>query len=240
MATWQQSSETCEPNRTGARDRDRSRRHDRPGRTAAACADSALPNRAEQSRVRHARSASRPARATHPCRLPRRTRRPARRLTGRLRPDRGPRHLEPHPHRARRRRQLPAAVRSVNRHRCHLRRHRRVQHLCSGPGRRGPCGHPGLQPHLRDSRQHRSGRCQGQHRYHGHGRSHLLAERRQGRRRLRGLLQRGLGRGGHGTQRDRSDGYHHQHLGGLDGQRSKRDGKDGYGHHQPRPGQCRQ
>ena len=38
-----------------------------------------------------------------------------------------------------------------------------------------------------DRRRHR------QHRHHGHGRAHLLARRRQGRRRLRGLLRRQLG-----------------------------------------------
>ena len=52
-----------------------------------------------------------------------------------------------------------------------LLRHQGVQHLGSGPGRRGPCGHPGLQPHLPVSRQHRSGRCLGQDRHHGLGRA---------------------------------------------------------------------
>ena len=57
-----------------------------------------------------------------------------------------------------------------------------------------------------------------------HGPPHLLARRRQGRRRLRRLLRRGLGRGGHRTPGERRCGHPHQQLGALDGQRPRRHG----------------
>ena len=115
---------------------------------------------------------------------------------------------------------FPAAVHSVRRQNRQIRGDVQLQQLRAGRRRRGPCGHPGLQPHLPDARQHRSGRCQGQHRHDGPGRCHLLARRRQGRRRLRGLLRRELGRGGHRTTGDRRCGCPHQQLAGLDGERS--------------------
>ena len=97
--------------------------------------------------------------------------------------DARPDDLEPGPQRARRRRQLPAAVHFDKRQRRQLLGHRRLQHLHSeSGGYERPCRHPGPQRNLPDGRQHRSRRCPGQHRHDGHGRAHLLAERRQGGR----------------------------------------------------------
>ena len=107
-----------------------------------------------------------------------------------------------------RRRHVPAAVRHLHlRHlhrkpRRHLHRYRRLQQLRPGPRRRRPRRHPGLQLRLPRRRQHRRRRRPRQHGLHvrrherRQGPAHLLAGRQQGRRRLPGLLRRGLGRRG--------------------------------------------
>ena len=147
--------------------------------------------------------------------------------------------LEPEAERLHPGRQVPVAVHSLVEKKGRFLGHRGVQHLGSGPGRGRPRGHPGLQPHLPDAGQHGGHRRQGQHGDHGHGRVHPLAERRPGRRRLRGLLRRLVGRGGHGTPRDRRGGEHPQQLADLDGECRRRHGIVQQ-HRQPSPGQFRQ
>ena len=67
----------------------------------------------------------------------------------------------------------------------------------AGPGGSRTCRHPVLLLEVPGPGQHRVGGCSRQHRddLHrpGQGRADLLARRRQGRRRLRGLLRRQLG-----------------------------------------------
>ena len=86
-------------------------------------------------------------------------------------------------------------------------RHRGLQHLRPDPRRGRPRQHPGLQHALQGGRLHRRHRRPRQHLHHAHrvrqGRAHLLAQRRQGRRRLRGFLRRGLGRRGQRQERVR-------------------------------------
>ena len=85
-----------------------------------------------------------------------------------------------------------------------------LQHLRAGPRRGRPRRHPGLQRRLQSRRLHRSRRRSRQHRYHRRGRPHLLAQREQGRRRLRRFLRRGLGRGGRQQERARRQRPQHQ------------------------------
>ena len=111
---------------------------------------------------------------------------------------RGPRGLEPQAHRPDRWRQVPAAVPLLHQARRLGHRHRGLQHLHPDPRRSRPRRHPGLQRGLQGGRLHRRHRRPRQYRHHLHhdrqGRPHLLARRRQGRRRLRGFLRRVLGR----------------------------------------------
>ena len=67
---------------------------------------------------------------------------------------------------------------------------------CRTRRRRGTCGHPALQLAVPGGGVHPRGRCPRQHGHHRDRGAHLLAERQQGRRQLRGLLRRKLGRRG--------------------------------------------
>ena len=120
---------------------------------------------------------------------------------------RGPRGLEPHAHRPGRRRQVPAAVPLLHQARRHRHGYRDLQHLHTDPRRGRPHRHPSLQRGLQGGRLHRRHRRPRQHRDHVHqhrqGRPHLLAQRRQGRRRVRGFLRRVLGRRGQRQERVR-------------------------------------
>ena len=88
-----------------------------------------------------------------------------------------------------------------------LHRYRNLQHLRPDPRRGRPRRHPGLQRGLQGGRLHRRRRRPRQHRHHLHhdrqGRAHLLAQRRQGRRPVRGFLRRVLGRRGQRQERVR-------------------------------------
>ena len=124
---------------------------------------------------------------------------------------RGSQQLEPGPVGPGGRRTLPPAVRLLGHARRHLDRHRGLQHVRPERRRCRPYRHPGLQRGVPRRRQHRRRRRQRQHQDALHrrrqGPAHLLAGRRQARRRLRGPLRRKVGRGGNrpgrgGGQRD--------------------------------------
>ena len=114
--------------------------------------------------------------------------------------DGGPRRLEPDTQRPRPGRPVPADIPLLGDPHRRGHGHRHLQRLGPGLGRQRPRGHPGPQLDLPGGRQHRRGRRPRQHEHHLHlqrqGRGHLLAGRQQGRRRLRGLLRRNLGRRG--------------------------------------------
>ena len=67
--------------------------------------------------------------------------------------------------------------------------HRRLQQLRAGPGGERPCRDPALRRRLPGDREHGLGRRPGQHLQHRHRRADPLAERQQGRGRLRRLLR---------------------------------------------------
>ena len=103
--------------------------------------------------------------------------------------------------------QVPAAVPLLHQARRHRHGYRDLQHLHTDPRRGRPRRHPSLQRGLQGGRLHRRHRRPRQHRDHVHqhrqGRPHLLAQRRQGRRRVRGFLRRVLGRRGQRQERVR-------------------------------------
>ena len=119
----------------------------------------------------------------------------------------GPLELEPQAHRRGRRRQVPAAVPLLHQAQRLVHRYRGLQHLHPDPRRGRPHRHPGptarasgwsaapppstpatTPPPPTPRRQ---------------GRAHLLAQRRQGRRPVRGFLRRVLGRRGQRQERVR-------------------------------------
>ena len=109
----------------------------------------------------------------------------------------GSQRLEPHSGRPDHRRQVPAAVRELNRARWDIQQHRRLRQPRSNGGSQWSCRHPGLQLAFQGGGLHEHDPRPGPHRddlyrYH-HGRGHPLVGRRQGRRRLRGFLRRQLG-----------------------------------------------
>ena len=124
-----------------------------------------------------------------------------------------------------------------------VQRHRRLQRLRPEPGQRQqrPPRHQTLRLGVPRRRQHRRRRRHRQHLHHlvhlQRGRPYLLAQRQQGRRQLRRLLRRHLGRRDQPPESRRQSQYH---CLGLDRQRQRRDRKDlrrlleGL-----RPGQCR-
>ena len=103
--------------------------------------------------------------------------------------------------------QVPAAVPLLHQARRHRHGYRDLQHLHPDPRRGRPHRHPSLQRGLQGGRLHRRHRRPRQHRDHVHqhrqGRPHLLAQRRQGRRPVRGFLRRVLGRRGQRQERVR-------------------------------------
>ena len=103
--------------------------------------------------------------------------------------------MEPYTQWPRRGRPLPARVPLLHHPRRLFLRHRRLQHLRPGPCRQRPRRHPEPQLDLLGGGQHRRRGRSRQHRHHLHrrrqGRGHLLARRKQGGRRLRGLLRNG-------------------------------------------------
>ena len=123
-------------------------------------------------------------------------------------PHGGSRGLEPDTQRPCSWPRVPAAVPVLHEAQHQVHEHQRLQHLRPEPGRRGPHRHPGLQRHLQGPRQHRRQGRPGQHLHHLYvqrkGRSHLLAERRQGRRPVRRLLRRLLGPASRRVERKRS------------------------------------
>ena len=104
----------------------------------------------------------------------------------------------------------------LHRARRQLLRHRRLQHLHPGDRRGRRLRHPALQRGLQGGRLHRRRRRPRQHRHHlqrhRQGRAHLLAQRRQGGRRVRGLLRRGLGQRGQRQGRVRRQRPRYQQL----------------------------
>ena len=72
----------------------------------------------------------------------------------------------------------------------------RLQHLRAGARCGGAHADPALQLAVPGGGVHRRDRCPRQHGHHRDRGADLLAERQQGRRQLRGLLQRQLGRRG--------------------------------------------
>ena len=114
------------------------------------------------------------------------------------------------------RRHLPAAVPLLHQAHRQRQRHRHLQHPRPDRRRGRPHRHPGIQRGFPGGRLHQQSRCQRQYPHALHdvrpGRAHPLAQRRQGRRRLRGFLRRGLGRGGRPQGRVRHRRRHHRQL----------------------------
>ena len=130
-----------------------------------------------------------------------------RRRRGDARPgaDRSPERLDPQAVGAQRGGPVPAPLRDLDDPQRQFIEHQRLQHLRTGPRRGRPQRHPDLLQRLSRGRLHRGRRRPRQHLDHLHrerqGRAHLLAERQQGRGRLRGLLRRLLGRRGERQER---------------------------------------
>ena len=100
---------------------------------------------------------------------------------------------------------LTSTGRSAQRH---VVEHRGLQHLRAGPRGGGAHEHPALQLAVPGGGVDGRGRCPRQHEHHRDRGADLLAERRQGRRQLRGLLRRQLEQRG---EREDGVGKQHQH-----------------------------
>ena len=92
-----------------------------------------------------------------------------------------------------RRRDVPADVQDFEHARRYLFEHRRLRHLCAGPGGGGAHGDPALQCELPGAGKHSLNRRQGQHLHHRHECPNLLVERGQSCGQLPRLLRRGVG-----------------------------------------------
>ena len=86
------------------------------------------------------------------------------------------------------RRPVPADLRQLDDAQRSIQRHHGLRHACAERRRIGPCGYPNLQRAVQGAWEHRDSECPRSHRDHleqlRRGFAHLLAERRQRRRRL--------------------------------------------------------